>query len=148
MGRTVRPSTVIDEARQFDFSRLSYTRTDKRGVIQSANALFAKATGYDPKIMREIVRLRRMEKNARQERDVTALQSQNTAQEATIAAHTQRMIAREDAHAQHREDMGTRMDRFEVTQARTAGKIDQLLRGRTPMPRDYGTGQGGRQGGE
>nr|WP_254368034.1 PAS domain S-box protein [Paracoccus sp. Z118] len=48
MGRAVRPTRVIDEARQFDFSRLSYTRTDKRGVIQSANALFAKGTGYDP----------------------------------------------------------------------------------------------------
>jgi len=37
---------------------------DKKDVYAEA-----KATGYDTKIMREVIRLRRMERHARQERD-------------------------------------------------------------------------------
>ena len=37
---------------------------DKKDVYAEA-----KATGYDTKIMREVIRLRRMERRARQERD-------------------------------------------------------------------------------
>lgn len=61
------------------------------------------------------------------EKQVEALQTQNTAQEAAIAGLVQRMIAREEAHSQHREDTSGRLARIE-------DKLDRLLSGRSYSP--------------
>ena len=49
--------------------RIERLEEEKRGAADDIKDVYgeAKAVGYDPKIMRQIVRLRRMEKNARDE---------------------------------------------------------------------------------
>ena len=49
--------------------RIERLEEEKKGTADDIKDVYgeAKAVGYDPKIMRQIVRLRRMEKNARDE---------------------------------------------------------------------------------
>ena len=49
--------------------RIERLEEEKKGIADDIKDVYAeaKAVGYDPKIMRQIVRLRKMEKNARDE---------------------------------------------------------------------------------
>ena len=49
--------------------RVERLEEEKKGIADDIKDVYAeaKAVGYDPKIMRQIVRLRKMEKNARDE---------------------------------------------------------------------------------
>jgi uncharacterized protein (UPF0335 family) len=49
--------------------RIERLEEEKRGIADDVKDVYAeaKSTGYDPKIMRQIVRLRRMEKHHRDE---------------------------------------------------------------------------------
>ena len=51
--------------------RIERLEEEKKGISDDIKDVYgeAKAVGYDPKIMRTIVRLRRMEKNDRDEMD-------------------------------------------------------------------------------
>jgi uncharacterized protein (UPF0335 family) len=51
--------------------RIERLEEEKKGIADDIRDVYAeaKAVGYDPKIMRTIVRLRRMEKNDRDEMD-------------------------------------------------------------------------------
>jgi uncharacterized protein (UPF0335 family) len=51
--------------------RIERLEEEKKGIADDIKDVYgeAKAVGYDPKIMRTIVRLRRMEKNDRDEMD-------------------------------------------------------------------------------
>ncbi len=49
--------------------RIERLEDEKKGIADDIRDVYgeAKAVGYDPKIMRQVIRLRKMEKNARDE---------------------------------------------------------------------------------
>ena len=49
--------------------RIERLEEEKKGISDDIKDVYgeAKAVGYDPKIMRQVVRLRKMERNAREE---------------------------------------------------------------------------------
>ncbi|MFM9851591.1 MAG: DUF2312 domain-containing protein [Sphingomonadaceae bacterium] len=49
--------------------RIERLEEEKKGIADDIKEVYgeAKAFGYDPKIMRQVVRLRKMERNAREE---------------------------------------------------------------------------------
>lgn len=49
--------------------RIERLEEEKKGIADDVKDVYgeAKAVGYDPKIMRQVVRLRKMERNAREE---------------------------------------------------------------------------------
>ena len=49
--------------------RIERLEDEKKGIADDIKDVYgeAKAVGYDPKIMRQVVRLRKMERNAREE---------------------------------------------------------------------------------
>jgi uncharacterized protein (UPF0335 family) len=49
--------------------RIERLEEEKKGIADDIKEVYgeAKAVGYDPKIMRQVVRLRKMERNAREE---------------------------------------------------------------------------------
>ncbi|WDA36419.1 DUF2312 domain-containing protein [Sphingobium sp. YC-XJ3] len=57
-----------DQLRLF-IERIERLEDEKKGISDDIKDVYleSKANGYDPKTMRKIVRLRKMEKNARQE---------------------------------------------------------------------------------
>lgn len=59
---------AADELRQF-CERVERLEDEKKGISEDIRDVYleAKARGYDPKTMRRVVRLRKMEKNARDE---------------------------------------------------------------------------------
>ena len=61
---------AADQLRLF-IERIERLEDEKKGIADDVKDVYleAKANGYDTKTMRAIVRLRRMEKNARQEAD-------------------------------------------------------------------------------
>jgi uncharacterized protein (UPF0335 family) len=61
-------SIAADRLRLF-IERIERLEEEKRGIAEDIKNVYseAKANGYDAKVMRDIVRLRRMEKNDRQE---------------------------------------------------------------------------------
>jgi uncharacterized protein (UPF0335 family) len=61
-------SIAAEQLRLF-IERIERLEEDKRGIAEDIKNVYseAKANGYDAKVMRDIVRLRRMEKNDRQE---------------------------------------------------------------------------------
>lgn len=61
---------AADQLRLF-IERIERLEEEKKGIADDVKDVYAeaKANGYDTKTMRAIVRLRRMEKNARQEAD-------------------------------------------------------------------------------
>ncbi|MDQ4087808.1 MAG: DUF2312 domain-containing protein [Pseudomonadota bacterium] len=63
-------SVAADELRLL-IERIERLEEEKKGIADDVKDVYAeaKARGYDPKTMRAIVRLRRMETNARQEAD-------------------------------------------------------------------------------
>lgn len=62
------PNIAADQLRLF-IERIERLEEEKKGIADDIRDVYAeaKATGYDVKTMRAIVRLRRMEKNDRQE---------------------------------------------------------------------------------
>jgi len=62
---------VAAQQLQLFIERIERLEEEKRGIADDVKDVYleAKANGYDVKTMRAIVRLRRMEKNARQEAD-------------------------------------------------------------------------------
>jgi len=59
---------AADQLRLF-VERIERLESEKKGLSDDIKDVYleSKANGYDPKTMRKIVRLRKMEKNARQE---------------------------------------------------------------------------------
>lgn len=62
----------VDDRLQLLIERIERLEEEKKGVADDIKDVYAeaKATGYDAKIMREIVRLRKMNPDARRERDL------------------------------------------------------------------------------
>ena len=63
-------NVAADQLRLF-IERIERLEEERRGIADDVKGVYdeAKANGYDTKTMRAIVRLRRMEANARQEAD-------------------------------------------------------------------------------
>ena len=63
-------TVAADQLRLF-IERVERLEEEKKGIADDIRDVYseAKATGYDPKIMRMVVRLRRMETHTRQEQD-------------------------------------------------------------------------------
>ena len=63
-------SVAADQLRLF-IERIERLEEEKKGISDDVKDVYseAKSQGYDTKTMRKIVKLRRMEKNARQEAD-------------------------------------------------------------------------------
>lgn len=63
-------NVAADQLRLF-IERIERLEEEKRGLSEDIRDVYAeaKSNGYEPKIMRQIVRLRRMESHARQEAD-------------------------------------------------------------------------------
>ncbi|WP_454886107.1 DUF2312 domain-containing protein [Sphingomonas oryzagri] len=63
-------NVAADQLRLF-IERIERLEEEKKGMMDDIKDVYleAKSTGYDPKTMRVIVRLRKMEKNARDEAD-------------------------------------------------------------------------------
>ena len=61
--------TVAADELRLLIERIERLEEEKKGIADDVRDVYAeaKARGYDPKTMRAIVRLRRMEKNARDE---------------------------------------------------------------------------------
>lgn len=61
-------NVAADQLRLF-IERIERLEDEKKGISDDIKDVYleSKANGYDPKTMRKIVRLRKMEKNARQE---------------------------------------------------------------------------------
>jgi len=61
-------NVASDQLRLF-IERIERLEDEKKGISDDIKDVYleSKANGYDPKTMRKIVRLRKMEKNARQE---------------------------------------------------------------------------------
>ena len=62
-------ATVSDEQLRLFIERIERMEEEKKGVADDIRDTYneAKSQGYDPKIMRQIVRLRKMEPHDRQE---------------------------------------------------------------------------------
>ena len=63
--------TVAADELRLLIERIERLEEEKKGISDDVRDVYAeaKARGYDPKTMRAIVRLRKMEKNARDEQD-------------------------------------------------------------------------------
>jgi uncharacterized protein (UPF0335 family) len=63
-------AVAADQLRLF-IERIERLEEEKRGIGDDVKDVYAeaKSNGYDPKIMRMVVRLRRMESHTRQEQD-------------------------------------------------------------------------------
>ena len=63
-------TVAADQLRLF-IERVERLEEEKRGIADDVKDVYAeaKSNGYDPKIMRMVVRLRRMETHSRQEQD-------------------------------------------------------------------------------
>lgn len=64
-------STVAADQLRLFIERIERLESEKRGIADDVKDVYAeaKSNGYDPKIMRLVVRLRRMEAHSRQEQD-------------------------------------------------------------------------------
>ena len=64
-------ATVSDEQLRLFIERIERLEEEKKAIADDVRDVYAeaKANGYDPKIMRMVVRLRRMESHTRQEQD-------------------------------------------------------------------------------
>lgn len=63
-------NVAADQLRQY-FERIERLEEEKKGIGDDIKDVYleAKAAGYDAKIMREVVKLRKMDRDARSERD-------------------------------------------------------------------------------
>lgn len=62
-------ANVTSEQLRLFIERIERLEEEKKGIADDIRDVYAeaKATGYDPKIMRQVVRLRKMEPHDRQE---------------------------------------------------------------------------------
>lgn len=62
---------ATDDRLRLLIERVERLEEEKKGIADDIRDVYAeaKAVGYDPKIMRAIVRLRKMDKNSRDEQD-------------------------------------------------------------------------------
>ncbi len=62
-------ATVTNEQLRLFIERVERLEEEKKGIADDIRDVYAeaKSQGYDPKIMRQIVRLRKMDSNDRQE---------------------------------------------------------------------------------
>ena len=69
-GRAQERHVAADQLRLF-IERIERLEEEKKAIADDVRDVYseAKANGYDPKIMRMVVRLRRMESHTRQEQD-------------------------------------------------------------------------------
>lgn len=69
-GRAHEANVAADQLRLF-IERIERLEEEKKAIADDVRDVYseAKANGYDPKIMRMVVRLRRMESHTRQEQD-------------------------------------------------------------------------------
>jgi uncharacterized protein (UPF0335 family) len=69
-GKAGHNHVAADQLRLF-IERIERLEEEKVGIVDDIKDVFseAKSNGYDTKIMREVVRLRKMETHSRQERD-------------------------------------------------------------------------------
>jgi uncharacterized protein (UPF0335 family) len=67
----MKPNIAADKLRQY-VDRIERLEEDKKNVSTDIKNVYleAQADGFDTKVMRQVVRLRRMEKNARDEADM------------------------------------------------------------------------------
>ena len=65
-------SGAADDRLRLLIERIERLEEEKKGVADDIKDVFAeaKAVGYDPKIMREIIKLRKMKPDDRRERDM------------------------------------------------------------------------------
>jgi uncharacterized protein (UPF0335 family) len=65
------PSGVAADQLRLFIERIERLEEEKKGIADDVRDVYAeaKANGYDPKIMRMVVRLRKMETHTRQEQD-------------------------------------------------------------------------------
>ena len=64
-------ATAADDRLRLLIERIERLEEEKKGIADDIRDVYmeAKAVGYDPKIMRMVVRLRKMETHTRQEQD-------------------------------------------------------------------------------
>src|SRR4029453_15432632 len=69
--RSMAEGTVAADQLRLFIERIERLEEEKKGIADDVRDVYseAKANGYDPKIMRMIVRLRKMETHTRQEQD-------------------------------------------------------------------------------
>ena len=62
---------TTDDRLRLLIERVERLEEEKKGIADDIRDVFAeaKSAGYDPKIMREVIKLRAMDKDARDERD-------------------------------------------------------------------------------
>lgn len=67
----MKPNVATDKLKQY-IDRIERLEVDKKNVSTDIKSVYleAQADGFDTKIMRQVVRLRRMEKDARDEADM------------------------------------------------------------------------------
>lgn len=67
----MKPNVAADKLKQY-IDRIERLELDKKNVSTDIKSVYleAQADGFDTKIMRQVVRLRRMEKDARDEADM------------------------------------------------------------------------------
>lgn len=65
-------ANATDERLELLFQRIERLEDEKKAISDDINGVYAeaKATGYDTKIMRQIVRLRKMKPNDRREEEM------------------------------------------------------------------------------
>lgn len=64
-------TSVTDDRLRLLIERIERLDEERKGIGDDIKDVYleAKATGYDPKIMREVIKIRKMDRDARSERD-------------------------------------------------------------------------------
>lgn len=64
-------STASDERLRLLIERIERLEEEKKGIAEDIRDVYAEAkgTGYDPKVMRDVIKIRKMDPDARRERD-------------------------------------------------------------------------------
>jgi uncharacterized protein (UPF0335 family) len=71
MENVMKPNVAADKLKQY-IDRIERLEIDKKNVSTDIKSVYleAQADGFDTKVMRQVVRLRKMEKDARDEADM------------------------------------------------------------------------------
>ena len=71
-GHNSGPAGVTDDRLRLLIERIERLEEEKKGIADDIRDVYAeaKAVGYDPKIMRQVVRLRKMKPDARSEMEI------------------------------------------------------------------------------
>ncbi len=122
-------TVAADQLRLF-IERIERLEEEKKGISDDIRDVYAeaKANGYDPKIMRMIVRLRKMESHTRQEQDAileTYRQARGLEQGTAMAGHSKykNIMYRKGAQDKKRSALFSKLSR-EITVAAKMGLPD------------------------